>query len=189
LDAAQSAWKGDDLMPEVPLRPPPDPAKIAEIIAKHQGKQWALIPLLQEIQEAVGYVPPEAIGPVAEAMGLFPAEVSGVLSFYSQLHTEPRGKNVVTVCRGTACHVRGGQSILKLVKQHLGIEEGETTPDLEYTLETVACIGVCALAPNMTVGATTYGSLNPKKVARILGEPRAAGAGGKTVEAPAEGTR
>lgn len=161
-------------MPEVPPRTPPDLAEIAEIISRYKGQQWALIPLLQEIQEAVGYVPPEAIPPVAEAMGLFPATVAGVLSFYSQLHTEPRGKKVVTVCRGTACHVRGGQSILKLVKQHLGIEEGETTPDLEYTLETVACIGVCALAPNMTVGSTTHGSLNPKKVARILGEPRTA---------------
>jgi NADH:ubiquinone oxidoreductase subunit E len=175
-------------MSEVPLRRPPDPAEIAEIIARYEGQRWALIPLLQEIQNTVGYVPPEAIGPVADAMDLFPAQVAGVLSFYSQLHTEPRGRNVVTVCRGTACHVRGGQSILKLVKQHLGIEEGETTPDLEYTLETVACIGVCALAPNMTVGTTTYGSLNPKKVARILGEPRAAGSGGRTPEAPAEET-
>ena len=131
-----------------------------------------MIPLLQNIQDTCGYIPPEAIRPVADAMGLFPAQVEGVISFYSQLHTKPRGRNVVTVCRGTACHVRGGKTILKLVKQHLGIEEGETTPDLEYTLETVACIGVCALAPNMTVGATTYGSLNPKKVARILGKPK-----------------
>jgi NADH:ubiquinone oxidoreductase subunit E len=106
---------------------------------------------------------------------MFPAQVQGVISFYSQLHTEPRGKQVVTVCRGTACHVRGGKSILKVVKEHLGVDEGETTPDLEYTLETVACIGVCALAPNMTVGTTTYGSLNPKKVARILGPPKGEG--------------
>lgn len=173
-------------MSEGPLRPPPDPAEIAEIIARYRGQRWALIPLLQEIQDSVGYIPPEAIEPVADAMGLFPAEVAGVISFYSQLHTEPRGKNVVTVCRGTACHVRGGQSILKLAKQHLGIEEGETTPDLEYTLETVACIGVCALAPNMTVGKTTYGSLNPKKVARILGEPRAAGSEDRPADEPVE---
>jgi NADH:ubiquinone oxidoreductase subunit E len=152
--------------------PPPDPAEIEEIVAKHRGQQWALIPLLQEIQEAVGYVPPEAISQVAEAMGLFPAQVAGVISFYSQLYTEPRGRNVVTVCRGTACHVRGGRTILKLVKQQLGLEEGETTPDFEYTLETVACIGVCALAPNMTIGSTTYGLLNPKKVNQILSRPK-----------------
>ena len=175
-------------MPEAPLRPPPDPAEIAEIIARHKGERWALIPLLQDIQETCGYIPPEAIQPVADAMELFPAQVAGVISFYSQLHTEPRGKNVVTVCRGTACHVRGGQTILKLVKQHLGLEEGETTPDLEYTLETVACIGVCALAPNMTVGATTYGSLNPKKVARILGEPKEVDLAEGAPGAPSGGT-
>ena len=159
-------------MPEAPLRPPPDPAEIAEVITRYQGQRWALIPLLQDIQDTCGYIPPDAIRPVADAMGLFPAQVQGVISFYSQLHTEPRGKNVVTVCRGTACHVRGGKTILKLVKQHLGVEEGETTPDLEYTLETVACIGVCALAPNMTVGAATHGLLNPKKVAQILTKPK-----------------
>jgi NADH:ubiquinone oxidoreductase subunit E len=173
-------------MCEASLRPPPDLAEIAPIIARHEGQRWGLIPLLQDIQETFGYVPPDAIRPVADAMGLFPAQVQGVISFYSQLHTEPRGKNVVTVCRGTACHVRGGQTILKLVKQQLGIDEGETTPDLEYTLETVACIGVCALAPNMTVGNTTYGSLNPKKVTRILGEPRN-GDGADAVPADASG--
>ena len=156
-------------MPETPLKPPPDPAEIAEVIARHKGQRWRLIPLLQEIQDTCGYIPPETIQPVADATGLFPAQVQGVISFYSLLHTEPRGKNVVTVCRGTACHVRGGKTILKLVKQHLGIEEGETTPDLEYSLETVACIGVCALAPNMMINKDTYGSMNPKKVARLLG--------------------
>ncbi len=160
-------------MSEAPLRPPPpDPTEFAPIIARHQGQRWALIPLLQEIQDSFGYIPPEVIRPVADALGLFPAQVAGVISFYSQLHTEPRGKNVVTVCRGTACHVRGGKTILKLVKQQLGLEEGETSPDFEYTLETVACIGVCALAPNMRVGATTYGLLNPKKVAQILSRPK-----------------
>ena len=89
--------------------------------------------------------------------------------FYTQLYTAPRGKNIVRVCRGTACHVRGGKTILKLVKQNLGLEEGETTPELEYTLETVACIGVCALAPNMVINSSIYGHLNPKKVASILG--------------------
>lgn len=173
-------------MCEAPLRPPPDLAEIEPIIARYQGERWGLIPLLQDIQEKFGYVPPETIRPVADAMGLFPAQVQGVISFYSQLHTEPRGKKVVTVCRGTACHVRGGQTILKLVKQQLGVDEGETTPDMEYTLETVACIGVCALAPNMTVGNTTYGSLNPKKVTRILGVP-SDGDGGQPAQADGGG--
>jgi len=105
---------------------------------------------------------------MAKALGLFPSQVQGVISFYEQLHTEPRGRKVVRVCRGTACHVRGGKTILKLAKRHLGIEEGQTTPDLEYTLETVACIGVCALAPNMVVGDRVHGHMNPKKVEQLF---------------------
>jgi NADH:ubiquinone oxidoreductase subunit E len=143
--------------------------KINSIIAGYRQQQWALIPLLQDIQEKVGYIPPEVIPSIARALGLFPSQVQGVVSFYSQLYTHPRGKNIVRVCRGTACHVRGGKSILKLVKQHLGIDEGQSTEDMEYTLETVACIGVCALAPNMMVNKATYGNMNPKKVARLFG--------------------
>jgi NADH:ubiquinone oxidoreductase subunit E len=123
---------------------------------------------LQEIQKEIGYIPPEVQNRIASAMGVFPAEVQGVITFYQSLYTKPRGRQVVRVCRGTACHVRGGKTILKLVKQNLGVEEGETTPDYEYTLETVACIGVCALAPNMVIGNTTYGHLNPKKVTQLF---------------------
>jgi NADH:ubiquinone oxidoreductase subunit E len=143
--------------------------QVEKIIASYRGQKWALIPLAQEIQEKVGYIPPEAIPRIAGALGLFPSQIQGVISFYAQLYTEPRGRNIVRVCRGTACHVRGGKSILKLVRQHLGIEEGQTTEDMEYTLETVACIGVCALAPNMMINKDTYGSMNPKKVARLFG--------------------
>jgi len=148
--------------------PKADLEQIGKIIAGYQGQKWSLIPLLQEIQETFGYIPPEAVQPIARGLGLFPSQVQGVTSFYAQLYTEPRGKNIVRVCRGTACHVRGGKTILKLVRQHLSIEEGETTPDLEYTLETVACIGVCALAPNIAINKDTYGDMNPKKVARLF---------------------
>ncbi len=143
-------------------------ARINELINENQGEKWALIPLLQRIQREMGYIPPEAVQPLARAMGLFPSQVQGVISFYTQLYTKPQGKKVVRVCRGTACHVRGGKTILKLVKQQLGVDEGETTPDYEYTLETVACIGVCALAPNMVIGSTTYGHLNPKKITQLF---------------------
>ena len=151
-------------------RAKPDLARMNQIIAQYQDQKWSLIPVLQEIQEEFGYIPPEAIKPLARAFGLFPSEVQGVITFYAQLYTMPRGKRIVRVCRGTACHVRGGKTILKLVKQHLGIKEGQTTPDFEYTLETVACIGVCALAPNMVIGGQTHGHLNPKKVAQLFGE-------------------
>jgi NADH:ubiquinone oxidoreductase subunit E len=142
--------------------------EINKIIENSRSKKWGLIPLVQEIQEKVGYIPPAVIPRVAEALGLFPSQVQAVISFYAQLYTEPRGKNIIRVCRGTACHVRGGKTILKLVKQHLGIDEGETTDDMEYTLETVACIGVCALAPNLMVNQETHGNMNPKKVARLF---------------------
>ena len=145
-----------------------DVARINEIVAEYSQQRWALIPLLQKIQSEFGYIPPQSVPIIARALGFFPSRVQGVISFYAQLYTEPRGKRIVRVCRGTACHVRGGKTILKLVKRHLDIEEGQTTPDLEYTLETVACIGVCALAPNIVVGERVYGNMNPKKIDQLF---------------------
>jgi len=155
-------------MPEASRDSKADLEQIEKIIDSYRGKRWALIPLVHEIQRTIGYVPPEAVPHIAGALGLFPSQVQGVISFYALFYTEPRGKNIVRVCRGTACHVRGGKTILKLVKQRLGIEEGETTPDFEYSLETVACIGVCALAPNIVINGATHGQMNPKKVALLL---------------------
>jgi NADH:ubiquinone oxidoreductase subunit E len=146
-----------------------DLERIDSIIARYGEQRWGLIPLLHEVQGVMGYIPPEVIPRIARGLGLFPAQVQGVVTFYALFYTEPQGKNMVRVCRGTACHVRGGKTILKLVRQQLGIQEGETTPDLEYTLETVACIGCCALAPNVVVNRSIYGHMNPKKVASILG--------------------
>jgi NADH:ubiquinone oxidoreductase subunit E len=143
-------------------------SRINEIVAKYHRQKWPLIPLLQKIQNEFGYIPPQSIPIIAKNLRLFTSEVQGVISFYAQLYTEPRGRRVVRVCRGTACHVRGGKTILKLVKHHLGIEEGQTTTDLEYTLETVACIGVCALAPNMVISDKVYGRMNPKKVEQLF---------------------
>ena len=146
-----------------------DLKRIESIIAEYREQRWALIPMLHEIQEAVGYIPRDAIPRIATGLNLFPSQVQGVITFYEQFYTTPRGKNIVRVCRGTACHVRGAKTILKLVKQHLDIEEGETTPDFEYSLETVACIGCCALAPNMVINRNIHGHMNPKKVTLILG--------------------
>ena len=148
--------------------PEADLARIEEIVAQYSRQRWPLIPLVQKIQSECGYIPPQSIKIIADALGLFPGQVQGVISFYTQLYTEPQGKKTVRVCRGTACHVRGGKTVLKLVKKQLGLEEGETTDDLEYTLETVACIGVCALAPNMVVGDQVHGHLNPKRVEQLL---------------------
>ena len=155
-------------MAELKEAPKVDLEQIDKIIADYQGQKWALIPLLQEIQQVVGYIPPEAIPPVARGLGLFPSQVQGVITFYEQFHTTPRGRNIIRVCRGTACHVWGGRTILKLVKQSLNIEEGETTPDLRFTLETVPCLGTCFLAPTMMINKDYFGKLVPPMVASIL---------------------
>ncbi len=147
---------------------PVDISKLEPIIKKFDGKKWALIPLLQEVQEEFGYVPPETINPIARALELFPSEVQGVITFYSQFSLEPRGKYVIRVCKGTACHVRGGRNILKIVKRELGLEEGETTEDYQFTLDTVACLGACFLAPTMMVNKNYFGKLSPPKINSIL---------------------
>jgi len=152
--------------------PDTDLVKIEEVISSHPTQRWPLIPLLQRIQNEFGYIPNGAVPAIARAVGLFPSQIQGVVSFYAQLYSTPRGRNIVRVCRGTACHVRGGKTILKLVKRELDIEDGETTPDNEYTLETVACIGCCALAPNVIINNNIHGHMNPRKVTAIFGEHR-----------------
>ena len=145
--------------------------KVAKILANHTAaKKDELIPILQETQEALGYLPPEAMRMTADFLGVTPNTVFGVATFYAQFRLVPSGKNRVTVCRGTACHVRGGTRIEREVQQRLGIKPGETTKDMEYTLETVACIGACALAPNMTINSDVYGQLTTKKVGEIFSD-------------------
>jgi NADH:ubiquinone oxidoreductase subunit E len=147
-----------------------DREQLKAIIDRHRNENWALIPLLQEIQETVGYIPPESIETVADALNLFPSQVQGVITFYAGFSLEPKGKYVVRVCRGTACHVKGGRSILRLMRKELGLDEGETDPEYRFTLETVACLGACFLAPAMMVNRTYFGKLSPPKVTTILAQ-------------------
>jgi NADH-quinone oxidoreductase E subunit len=151
-------------------KPEIDWEKLAAIVEKHKGKKWGLIPLLQEVQENFGYIPPESVEPIAEAMHMFPSRVQGVITFYAGFSLEPKGKFVIRVCRGTACHVRGSRSIIRLMKKELNVDEGETTPDYRFTLETAACLGACALAPTMMVNKTYFGKLSPPKVTTTLSE-------------------
>jgi NADH-quinone oxidoreductase subunit E len=144
---------------------------MTRILAGHTaGKKDELIPILQEVQAELGYLPADAMRQVASFLEVFPGVVFGVATFYAQFRLVPSGKNKVTVCRGTACHVRGGSRVLKEVEQRLGIKQGETTKDMEYTLETVACIGACALAPNMTINEEVHGQLTTKKVGEIFSD-------------------
>ncbi|UCE56156.1 MAG: NADH-quinone oxidoreductase subunit NuoE [Desulfobacterales bacterium] len=151
-------------------KPEIDWEKLAAIVEKHKGKKWGLIPLLQEVQENFGYIPPESVEHIAEAMHMFPSQVQGVINFYAGFSLEPKGKFVIRVCRGTACHVRGSRSIIRLMKKELNVDEGETTPDYRFTLETAACLGACALAPTMMVNKTYFGKLSPPKVTTTLSE-------------------
>lgn len=149
-----------------------DREKLHEIIDEYRDAKWALIPLLQDVQEEFGFIPPESIEPIADALNMFSSQVQGVITFYSGFSLKPKGRCVLRVCRGTACHVKGSRSILRLVKKELDLEEGETSPDYQFTLETVACLGACFLAPTMMVNKDYFGRLNPTKVVSVLGEYR-----------------
>ncbi len=151
------------------MPPEIDRDRLFELIERHRGEKWGVIPLLQEIQESFGYIPPESIEPVAAALGLFPSQVEGVITFYADFTLKPKGKYVVRVCRGTACHVKGSRSLLRFMERELGLGEGETSPDYQFTLETVACLGACFLAPAMMVNRTYFGRLSPAKVSSVLG--------------------
>ncbi len=141
---------------------------LSKILSSYKGAQGELIPILQKVQAEFGYLPEEAMIKVAAFCRVAESKVFGIASFYAQFRFVPLGRTQVTVCRGTACHVRGAPQILAEVKRQLGIEEGETTPDLEYTLETVACLGACFLAPTMMVNKSYYGKLSPPKINSIL---------------------
>ena len=158
------------------MHPPEiDLNELDDIIERHKNGKWELIPLLQDVQAIYGYIPPESIEPIAEALNLYPSQVQGVVTFYSGFSLKPKGKYVCRVCRGTACHVKGSRSILRLMKRELELEEGETSPDYRFTLETVACLGACFLAPTMMINRDYFGKLSPTKLSSVLGEYRQKG--------------
>lgn len=143
-------------------------AQLDEILARYQGVKGALIPVLQEAQHAYGYLSKEVVEHLAAALAIPVSQVYGVITFYSQFHLNPRGRNIIRVCQGTACHVRGGKAILKALEDNLQVSAGSTTPDLKFTLETVACIGACGLAPVLMVNDDTHGRLTPEAIPEIL---------------------
>lgn len=146
--------------------------RINTILSRHNGQKDALIPILQEVQEAFGYLPTDAMRKVAKFLRITENTVFGVATFYAQFKFVPSGKKTVRVCRGTACHVRGSPRIVTEVEKELGIKPGETSSDLEWNLETIACFGSCALAPVMVVNGSVYGRMTPARVADILGKKK-----------------
>jgi NADH:ubiquinone oxidoreductase subunit E len=140
------------------------------ILSHYEGDRDELINILQEVQEHFRYLPEDALHKAAEFLNITVNEVYAVATFYALFRLKPCGKKIVRVCRGTACHVRGGSDILHAVQKRLGIKPGETTRDMEYTLETVACIGACALAPNISIDKETYGLVSNKKLEEVFGD-------------------
>ncbi len=144
--------------------------RLLTILAPYRGRREALIPTLQKVQRELGYLPEEAISEIAQFFGLSGSEVYGVASFFAQFRFERQGKHTIKICEGTACHVKGSQLILEAVERELGIQTGGTTKDYKFTLERVACVGCCALAPVMIVDNTVYAQMTTAKALRKLVE-------------------
>lgn len=143
--------------------------QLNEFLEGWKGKKGSLIPVLQYTQEIFGYLPREVLLHISEELDIPISQIYGVVTFYAQFHLEPRGEYIVRSCQGTACHVRGASNVLDAIRKKLGLKEGQaTTPDLKFTLETVACIGACGLAPCMMINHDTYGRLTPALVSEIL---------------------
>lgn len=141
---------------------------LEKVFEKYRDTKGALIPVLQEAQEIYGYLPKEVMQKISQELGIPFSKTFGVATFYAQFHLKPRGRNIIRVCQGTACHVRGAAKVFDAISQKLGVGRNETTEDLRYTLETVACLGACGLAPVMMVNDDTHGRLTPDKAAAIL---------------------
>ncbi|MCK4233015.1 NADH-quinone oxidoreductase subunit NuoE [candidate division WOR-3 bacterium] len=149
-----------------------DTKKLEEIIGKYGKCKSTVIPILQDIQEEYNWLPEEVFEIVAQELGIPLMDVYGVATFYRTFSLKPRGKHIITVCLGTACHVRGGQRITETISRELGINPGETTEDLKFTLETVNCLGCCAIGPIVVVDGEYYGGMTSQKVASLLKKTR-----------------
>ena len=142
---------------------------VKEIIERHGFHEHALIAVLQDIQKQANWLPPEDLATVARLLKVPESRIYAIASFYRAFSLKPRGKHLVHVCLGTACHVRGGVRVKEAIERELGIEAGETTADKEFTIETVNCLGACALGPVAVVDGDYHGQMNPRKVTTMLG--------------------
>lgn len=142
--------------------------KVKSFITRYNNEKKALISILQDIQAEYNYLPQEALRFVSESMGIPLIDIIGVATFYRAFSLEPRGEHLITVCLGTACHVRGGYKILEEFEKKLNIEAGETTPDGQFTLETVACLGCCAIGPVVVIDGSYHAQTTIRVVSSIL---------------------
>ena len=161
-----------------------DATRIQTLIDKHQGLKKNLIAILLDIQEACNYLPPDSLRQVATALGMPLIDVVGVATFYRAFSLTPRGKHICLVCLGTACHVRGGQKILEEFEKKLRIPAGQTTKDNRYTLETVACLGCCAIGPVVVIDGEYHGHTTLRQVGPILEKHARTKAAGRAKRPP-----
>ncbi len=150
--------------------PVPEYSKVDAIIESYSHEKSALIAILQDIEKLYAYLPAWALRYVSEKLDVPMIQVYGVASFYKTFHLTPRGKHLIRICLGTACHVRGGQRVLEELERKLEIRVGETTKDLNFTLERVNCLGCCALGPIVMIDENYYGHMSPAKVSPLLKE-------------------
>jgi NADH-quinone oxidoreductase subunit E len=142
--------------------------KVGQVLQKHQHDKSLLVDILQDIQAETGYLPREALEETSQGLKIPLSRVYSVATFFKAFSLKPRGRHVINVCLGTACHVRGAGKILEKMVQELGIQAGESTPDLRFTLETVNCVGACALGPMVIIGEDYHGEMTPEKVSSVL---------------------
>ena len=145
-----------------------DLSLLAPILERYKGQQDALITMLQEIQGVYAYLPEEVLARLSQETKIPLSRIYSVTTFYAQFYLTPRGRNTVRICRGTACHVQRSDGIITAMEDALGIAAGETTEDLQFSLETVACLGTCFLAPVMMVNDSDHGKLDSQKARAIL---------------------
>jgi len=145
-------------------------AGFSDVLSEGEKKKGLLIHAFQRIQKDHNYLPEDELRALSKNLDIPLAEVYSAASFYKHFYFKPRGKNIVCVCVGTACHVRGAAKILEKIEENFGIKEGETTPDLSVTLETVGCVGCCGLAPVVTVNEDIFGDLSPKKADKMISQ-------------------
>lgn len=147
--------------------------RLNSVLSSYEGTGEELIPLLQQVQEEFGYLSEESMLEIARFVGVPESRVYAIATFYAQFRFTPIGRNHVMVCRGTACYVRGASRLLETIERHLGIKEGQTTEDMEYSLETVACIGACGLSPCIMINKKVEAKITPKKLVGLLGKGEA----------------
>jgi NADH-quinone oxidoreductase subunit E len=142
--------------------------KLDEILSRYNGGRETLVPILQDISSEFNWLPPDILTAVSQTKQIPIEHILRIATFYKAFSLKPRGKHIITVCMGTACHVKGAQRILDRLERELGVKTGETTSDMKFTLEAVRCLGCCALAPVITVGDEVYGKMNPAKAAALI---------------------